>query len=583
MTALFGPLTERKEDLFNLMNNAFTRAGSYFGIYGQPMRHAPAGKLQQWGTTDLYVGSRRSGISTLTTNLLMKLVPMHGEERVGFAIQTTATELILDTAYGQIRFCFANPGMILVKGENGLSLLLDKDLGIHQMCRRRGDKGFETPFSYVCSLVYYPVKGELDMNADWDYERLSTPYVRGHMLPDEKGDFLMSIEEFPMMGIVREKYPTYEEALEDVTADWEGFLKCQPELSGDYAKEREKAAYATWSNIVNPWGLMKHRYLYMWRTEFASAWQMCQNAVAVKNNLPLVIDLLMNPLDGQGPTGQLADTFGDAKGQYQLIKPPIQGWQLEHLMEVYDFKKDLPKDVVTRLYDGYKAWANWLLDYRDDDGDGIMQMEHGDETGNDDSPLFEDTWCVDLPEMNAFTALLLEKLGDLAKCVDKDDESEAWYEKSRELIDKMIRRFWTGERFVAYDHLNPERVIDCPSIEFFRPLVLGKRLPAEIIDRLAAMLEEEGHYLTAAGLCTLDMTAYPCVEPGCGNAKILPADNLLIITGLYSAGKTELAKKLAKRYCDGLKKIPNIFYAGGFIGSWSAAVFQVLADMVCNG
>jgi len=583
MTALFGPYTERKEDLFSLNNNAFCRAGASFGIYGRPMRHASPGKLQEWGTTDLFLGSRRSAISTLPDNTFMKLIPMYKGERIAFAVQTTATELIVDTAYGQIRFCFADPGLILVKGENGLSLFLEKDLGIHQMMRPRGDKGYELPIQYVCSFVFYPVKGDLNIRADWDYERLSTPVIRGLQAPDENGDFLMAIEEFHMHGRVRESYPAYEEAVADVTADWETFLALQPKLSAEYEAEGKRAAYATWSNIVNPSGLMKRRHIYMWRTDFASAWQMCQNAVAVKNNVPLMKDFLLNMLDGQGPTGQLPDTFGDGKGQYQMIKPPIHGWALEILMETHDFRTAFTEEELTRLYEGYAAWEEWLLDYRDDDGDGILQMEHGDETGNDDSPLFNDTYAVDVPEMNAFAALLAEKLGNLAGLLGRTDDAEKWAKKSTELIDKMIERFWTGERFVAYDHLEPGRVIDVPCLQFFRPIVLGKRLPQEIIDRMAADLEADGRYLTVAGLCTNDLSQLPFAEPGSGNAKILPADNLLIITGLYRAGKTELAKKLARRYMDGLKKIPNLFYAGGFIGSWAAAVFQVLADMVCNG
>ena len=47
-------------------------------------------------------------------------------------------------------------------------------------------------------------------------------------------------------------------------------------------------------------------------------------------------------------------------------------------------------------------------------------------------------------------------------------------------------------------------------------------------------------------------------------------------------GKTEQAKRAAKIFCDGLGKVPNYYYAGGFIGTWAAAAFQILANLYSN-
>jgi hypothetical protein len=56
------------------------------------------------------------------------------------------------------------------------------------------------------------------------------------------------------------------------------------------------------------------------------------------------------------------------------------------------------------------------------------------------------------------------------------------------------------------------------------------------------------------------------------------------LTGLYYAGKTDLAKKIAKRYCDGVRLGGSPFFgvAPGFMGSWGAASFQALANLFCN-
>ena len=575
-------MSENEKNLFNVSSNAFMRRGAWFGIFIKPQRFASPMKTGKWGTSDIFVGSRRTGAQHLADPMLMKLVPVHHGVFVPYSVHTEAEELTINTAYGRIRFCFAEPSLILVKGENGLGIHMERNMEMHQMARRRGEKGFETAFGYVCSIVYHPIQGDIDLDAKWDFEGLSTPYVRAELKPDENGEFLMSIEETEAFGCIREQYPTYEEALAGTRADWESFLSKQPELVPEYSDMRKEAAFMTWSNLVDPAGLIKRPYIYMRSTDPASAWQMCQNAVVLKNQLNIAIELLLNMLDHQAPSGQLPDFFSDARGAYLMIKPPMQGWALEILMKEHDFAKEVPQDKLVMMYEGYSRFVDWLFAYRGGE-DGLLFMEHGDESGSDDCPLFKTTLAVDAPGLNAFTALLMEKLGDLAKIIDRASESDGWYQKSRDLIDRMLARFWTGERFVAYDHYQPDRVIDTESIQFYYTLVLGNRLPQDIIDRLAKDLEEGNGYLSQGGFTTVNLKNSPYTEVGAGLGKILPADQIIVTTGLYLAGKKEQAKRSAKIFCDGLGKVPNYYYANGFIGTWTAAAFQILANLYSNG
>ncbi len=571
-----------KKNLFNISSNAFLRRGAWFGIFMKPQRFASPAKVGQRGTTDLFIGTRRTGAIHLTDPMLMNLVPMHHGVRVPFSIHAEAEELTVLTDYGRIRFCFAEPSLILAKGENGLSLLLTRDMEMHQMARKRGSRGFETAYGYVCSIVWNVISGGLDLNAEWDYEGLSTPQVRALVKPDDHGEFLLSIEESEAFGRIRDEYPSFDQALSDVRKDWEDFLSKQPELAPEYAQDRREAAYMTWSNLVRPAGLVKRPYIYMRSADPASAWQMCQNAVVLKNNLPIAVELLLNMLDRQAGSGQLPDFFSDSRGAYLMIKPPMQGWALELLMRDHDLSTEVPQEKLVMLYEGYSRFSDWLQEYRGDP-DGILVMEHGDESGSDDSPLFKTTLAVDAPQQSACAALLYEKLGDLAKMIGRDEESGPWYEKSRALIARLVERFWNGKRFVAYDHYDPRRVIDVESIQFYYTLILGKRLPQEIIDRMAADLEEGAGYLSDAGFTTENLRNSPYSEVGAGRGKILPADQMIVTTGLYMAGKEDQAKRAAKIFCDGLRKIPNYYYAGGFIGTWTAAAFQILANLYSNG
>ena len=74
----------------------------------------------------------------------------------------------------------------------------------------------------------------------------------------------------------------------------------------------------------------------------------------------------------------------------------------------------------------------------------------------------------------------------------------------------------------------------------------------------------------------------PYTKVGSGLGKILPADQIIVTTGLYMAGKEEQAKQAAKVFCDGLGKVPNYYYAGGFVGTWTAAAFQIVVNLYSN-
>ena len=572
-----------KKDLFDMsMGLSFTRRGSYFGIYmskGVLKRSTMA-----YQTSRLYIGTRRGIVPDppVPGNDLFRITPTYRGEKVGFAVHTSAEELTLATAYGKVRFCFADPNLMMVKGEKGLGLKLEKNLPMHDSMRQRAGNAWEANFRRRCSLVLNPLIGSLDVKADWEWETFSTPLVRAEAKPDESGTFVLAIDESMFAGTVRPSYPTYEEALADARSDWEQFLSRMPELPA-YAGDRAEAAYVTWSHLVGPSGLIKRPMIFMIGQTIGSSWQMCFNAVTLRNDLPLAIELLLNQLDMQAPNGQLPDFYDDSRGVYNAFKPPIQGWALEILMKQYDFGTEVPRDKLEYLYEGYLKWADWFMNYRDDDHDGIPQYEHGDETGNDDSPIFKKHYKIELPDLCAFLALLYEKLGDIADILGRE-EGDALREKSRKLIDDMIRVFWNGERFVGRRYGTHETE-ETESLQYYRPLVLGKRLPQEIIDRMAEDLTEGNGYLTPQGLVSQRMTSDVFSKLAFGNGGIIPPDSILVTTGLFSAGKTELAKKAAKAYCDGLVRPKTPYYPSSvrFDGSWPASAFQILADLYCNG
>ncbi len=565
----------------------FTRRGAYFGISSDVMTRYTGLAYQ---SAQLYIGSRRgtSADSPAQGKDLIYLTPMYRGQALGYAVRTTPTELILTTAYGEIRACMADDHLLLIRGENGLSLLLHNKMRPREQMKPRGGTAWEGVFRWRCSLILNPLAGALTMDAPWDGKTQTTPSFRGVVEPDADGRFLLAVDESVYAGKIRPAYPTYAEALADVTADWEDFLAHIPETDAALSNTRIEAAWNLWAFLLNPSGFIKRPHIMMAASSIASSWQMSHNAAALRGNLPLALDLLTNMIDSSSPVGQLPDMVDDGRAVSQAIHPPTQGWALKWIMRRHDLAAEAPRETLERMYDGFSRWADWFLFARDDDRDGLPQYDDGDECGFDDSSPFEHHTALETPDLPSYLVVLYDALGDLAEILGKPEARDDWRLKADSMTRRIIETFWNGERFVALTNGTHE-VVSTDSLLFYLPFVLGRRLPQEIIDKMTADLLKEGDFLTPYGLCIERMESDFFRLSGMSRGWVLPPSNLLILTGMYDAGKTEEAKMIARRYCDAcakwglsmlldpLRGTPNAFAC-----SWAANTFLVLADMACN-
>ena len=578
------PFNQDTDQLFNIMSTPFFRHLGYMGVFAS-MRSGSG-----YGQGALYVGSRRGAANAFGKVNLIDFAPTYNGEKTPYSVKTSATQLTLCSRLGDIRICFAEPSLMMIEGDKGMGLRFEKIMEMHEIMKPRGEDAWEGVFRWVSSVVFKPLAGKLVVDAPWKWEELTTPRVTMNMTPDDGGTILLALEDFTHAGWVRDSYPSYREALANVTQDWEGFLKTIPRFDVQLEERREEAAYILWSHLAGPSGKIKRPLMYMFGTGCASEWQMCQNAVALGSiDLALSTELLLNMFDEASPVGQLPDFYDDMRGLNQLIKPPLQGWALKLLMQKHDLGAKIPKDKLEALYTGCSNWANWFMIYRDDDHDGIPQFEHGDETGGDDVSVFKYNPIMETPDLCSYLGLLFEALGDIAQMLGREQaEADDWRRRSKEIIEKMIGAMWNGERFVALVNRTHE-VVATDSYLYYLPIILGKRLPAAIIDKLADDLAVEGDLLTRYGFASEKLSSRDFrLAARMSLGSILPAVNILLCTGLMDAGKTDLAKLAARRYCQamkerGLSMIVNPFsgpmMASG--GSWPACAYTILST-ICN-
>ena len=580
---------ERKDPFFRDVKSfyppsggIFKRRGSWFGIsvtangYGMSALHLAT----------LHGGSARARDGSK----LIDLWPTFEGRRVPFVVQREADELILLTRYGNVRFTFGTPTLLMAEGDKGMGLAFAKNMEQHETVKPRKGGAWEAAFRWTCSMVFQGLEGSgFSFGSYWDWDKLSSGEIKGVTAPGPDGRFTLAMEEFTHAAYPRDSYPTYAEAKASMLADWESFYAAMPKFAEPYEEGRVRAEYTLWSLLTDPTMGIDHTMIVMIGQEIASQWQVCQNSVALEPHLDTSMSLLLGPLDRVSPYGQFSDLYNDVTTVTQMIKPPVHGWSILQLLKYRDLKKELSPETLELLYKAVSAWGQWFLDCRDEDGDGLPAYEHGDETGFDDCTLFIDHMQMASPDLSAYLVLLYEALGKLARLLDKPAEGAEWDKKSKTLLDTMLSKQWDGEHFVGIVPWTGEKVFSGSLIHYI-PAVLGDRLPREILDKLADDLTEEGIFLSPWGLSMerMDSDWFEATGRSIARGNIVPPSMLFICAGLLESARRDAGRLIADRYCTALKDFgmpflihPILGNSFGFAGgSWPACVYTILGRML---
>ena len=572
------------KQFFGVGQQMFSRRGAWLGLqadspnYGRGALHLITNRGNRCHSGDQ------------TYNRLYRIFPTYQGRRVPFAIQTAAAELTLRTLHGDVRFTWADSSKLIAEGDADMGLFFTRNGEGYEVVKRRRDGAWESPMRNASPLLFKGLDGSsFSFDDTWDFNKFCYTELRGWTHPNTEGRFSLVVEEFLYGTFVRDEYPSYSEAKASMQADWEEFLEKMPHYTEPYEQKREETAYALWSHLVAPSQMTPNWMIMMFPGVIGSQWQQVQNAVAMQEHTDLSIELLLAYLHRQSDEGQLADSYDESYFATNGIKPPVYGWALKNIMSHRDITKVWPGDKIEMLYERAGRWADWFMKYRDNDGDGLPAFEGGTENGLDEATIWYDQINMESPDVSAYTVLNFEAQGDLAKALGKPEaEAEEWYRKSRELLARMIDMLWDGEHFIALREFTHEPVFT-GSLTHYIPFILGDRLPQEIIDKMAADLSVEGALLTEHGLATerLDSDLFEVQGVQMGRGAIDPPAEVFIVTGMWDAGKKDLAREIVKRYngrlmSRGFSHIIDPVSGDGspFWGTWSRCVFTIFSRMV---
>ena len=355
------------------------------------------------------------------------------------------------------------------------------------------------------------------------------------------GNWELAIEEFDGARSAYLATTPFDDIVAKSAEGFDAYLEAIAGWRSAFAPAAELAVYVLWSATVEPRGFLGRESILMskhWMDKVWS-WDHCFNALAVApGNAALALDQLLVPFDHQDASGALPDSVAHSEVLYNFVKPPIHGWALARLREFTTIDRVWLGDFYPRL----ARWTEFWLESRRVAGHPLPHYQHGNDSGWDNSTVFDQDRLIESPDLAAFLIVQLEVLAQLADELDIDG-AQRWRSHRDALVTALLG-LWQGESFVA-KAVTSGRPSSTGSLLLLLPIVATDHLPVDVAHKLAQLVA--GH-LTEYGLAT-QRTDTPEYEPdGYWRGPIWAPSTILIEDGLRRAGEVALADQVSDTF-----------------------------------
>jgi glycogen debranching enzyme len=233
------------------------------------------------------------------------------------------------------------------------------------------------------------------------------------------------------------------------------------------------------------------------------------------------------------------------------------------------------------------VWTDWWIEHRRLPGHRLPHYLHGNDSGWDNSTMFDAGVPLEAPDLAAFLIVQMDAIAALSERMGEAVAARTWRERGDALTDALVEELWTGERFAAKLATTGD-VVESRSLVPCMPILLGERLPDPIREALAAAIEA---FVTEWGPATEHPESPKYTEDGYWRGPIWAPSTYLIVEGLERSGYRDLALEIAQRFC-------ALCDASGFAENfdaltgaplrdpaytWTASVFLLLAERLAEG
>ena len=561
----------------------FSTAGSYIAL----------GWLEddfhRWGNKKgLYIRTvhGKSGNTIGCSSLIARIVPEYQGKEIPCEVSATPDHMLMNTDKGFVKIVFDDEATVLMQGHGeGLSLKLDfspfdgnRTFNMIEQWQA-GEREWYMANMYRNSGRYmlHCQKGIGTITQNWNGESTDKSEFT---VDSQAGEFLLVFEEVIDSWKDSGKKYNVEQAQQKMQEAFTEFCKKMPSVPEEFAETGEYASYVNWSSIIAPCGLFKRYAMYMSKNWMSSVWSWdhCFNAIAAAYGDPeMAWDQFMVMFDHQRPSGMIPDSINDVFLVDGYCKPPIHGWTYNKLKKIFTPTYEMKQEA----YEKIGKWTEWWFAYRDPNGDGICDYTHGNDSGWDNSTAFIEEPPMALPDLSAFLILQMEELSALAEELGKAEESKLWKERADILCQKILNiLFRDGEPQAV--HTFTGKAVETKSLILCLPIVLGKRLPDEVREKIMQRLRL---CQTEWGYATEQPDSQLYISDGYWRGPIWAPSTMLIVDGLESCGEHELAVEISRKFCEMVDRSGCAENFDALTGeglrdrayTWTASVMLILA------
>ena len=406
---------------------------------------------------------------------------------------------------------------------------------------------------------------------------------RGIVAGADGGAWELSISEVTSETAGTPPFGSFDQVVADRTGEFEAFADAVAPWREEFPAAT-LAAYVLWSATVRPLGFLTRESVLMskhWMDKVWS-WDHCFNALALARSHPhLALDQFLVMFDHQVETGALPDSLTHSEVLYNFVKPPIHGWVFSLLRE--RLPQPLVAEKKAEVYRRLAAWSRYWLDHRRAPGSALPYYEHGNDSGWDNSTVFDDDRIVESPDLAALLVLQLDELAHLALDV-APDEAAGWRAEADAVAD-ALGELWDGERLAARS-VSGHRRGSASSLLTAIPILAGGRLPTASVPALVAKVTS---HLTEFGLATELIDSAHYASDGYWRGPIWAPSTRLIEAGLRTVGENALADEVSARFrrlCEQSGFAENFDAVTGEglrdrAYTWTASVYLLMAEDAC--
>jgi hypothetical protein len=339
-----------------------------------------------------------------------------------------------------------------------------------------------------------------------------------------------------------------EKEINAVRGEWEAFLAEMPPIRAGAAETNfaQVTWYNLWSSFVRSRDIYKFDTMLMAKKGMTAVWSWdhCFNALAVAALGPRkALEQFLAPFVLQAPSGVLPDLWNPGMELlWNFTKPPIHGWCFGKLMDKFEYDTE----VLTMVYGYLEKQLMWWFNYRDEDGDGFPCYAHGNDSGWDNSTVFDNGYYVASPDLSAFLVIQMRTLARISGKLGKPSQAVSWQRRAGDLLEKFMAAMYKNGVFVALQNYTHDYRPDPSSLLVHIPVVLGELLDPAVMNAEAAILEKR--FLTEYGLATEALDSPRYEVDGYWRGPIWAPPTYLIVDGLRRGGQEKLAETIARRY-----------------------------------